>query len=330
MDAPHSEHPIDEKLHAFSLGLMDQTEQEQIAAHLSECARCCAALERFAASDGLAGRLRSAIAAEPASREGGSDREPAVRALRRGRWREFSTFGEPRRSGPSHTTSRGLEPTEIPAAWQVGAYEIIAEVGRGGMGVVYKARHRGLNRLVALKMVLAGEFASKSEQLRFQREAELAARVKHVNIVQVHEVGQLGDRPYISMEWVSGGTLAQRLDGTPWSRHDAARLIGTLALAIDAAHRQGVIHRDLKPANILVQPDDEGPAPSTLTAASKSGLVAGLTPKITDFGLARASKTIPGSRRRASRWAHPNTWLPSRPTATRRGSARQSTSTHSE
>ena len=267
---------------------MDHSEQEQIAAHLNECARCCAALERFAESDGLMGRLRSAVTAEPASREGGSDRESAVRALRRGRWREFSTFGEPRRFGPSHATSRGFEPTEIPAAWQVGAYEIIAEVGRGGMGVVYKARHRGLNRLVALKMVLAGEFASNSEQLRFQREAELAARVKHVNIVQVHEVGQLGDRPYISMEWVSGGTLAQRLDGTPWSAHDAARLIGTLALAIDAAHRQGVIHRDLKPANILVQPDDEGTPPSTLTATSKSGLVAGLTLKITDFGLARS------------------------------------------
>jgi WD40 repeat protein/serine/threonine protein kinase len=293
MDAPQSEHPIDEKLHAFSLGMTGQLEQQQIAAHLNECARCCAALERFADSDGLLGRLRSAVAAEPASREGDSDRELAVRALKRGRWREFSTIGEPRQSGTSRGVPGGFEPTEIPAAWQVGAYEIIAEIGRGGMGVVFKARHRGLNRLVALKMILAAEFASKSEQHRFQREAELAARVKHVNIVQVHEVGQLGDRPYISMEWVSGGTLAERLDGTPWSAHDAARLIGTLALAIDAAHRQGVIHRDLKPANILVQPDDEGGPPSTLTAASKSGPVAGLTPKITDFGLARTLQDHP-------------------------------------
>jgi hypothetical protein len=166
MDVPHSEHLIDEDTHACPLGLMDQPEQERIASHLNACTRCCDALERFAASDGLTGRLRSAVAAEPASREGGSEREPAVRASRRGRWREFSTFGGPRRFEPARAIKRGFEPQEIPAAWQVGAYEIIAEVGRGRTGVVYKARHRGLNRLVALKMVLAGEFAASFVSLR--------------------------------------------------------------------------------------------------------------------------------------------------------------------
>ena len=147
------------------------------------------------------------------------------------------------------------------------------------MGVVYKARHRELNRVVALKMVLAGEFASASQRLRFQREAELTARVRHTHIVQVYEVGQVGDRPYLAMEWVEGGTLADRLDGTPWPARAAALLVGTLARAIDAAHRQGVIHRDLKPANILVQPAEEADSGGVRSAATGPTRSAGLCPR---------------------------------------------------
>jgi eukaryotic-like serine/threonine-protein kinase len=233
-------------------------------------------------------RLRKAVGRESTAREAVQDHEPAVGALRRGRWRETLV---PRVAGRAHPESPSL-PTLRPAAtsadWQVGWYDILGEVGRGGMGVVYKARHRGLNRLVALKMVMAGEFTSESERLRFQREAELAARVKHVNIIQVHEVGQLGDRPYLSMEWIEGGTLADRLDGTSWPPDDAAKLVGTLALAIDAAHRQGVIHRDLKPANILLQPGDQADPTAETAPADPAHPLADLIPKITDFGLARS------------------------------------------
>ena len=141
----------------------------------------------------------------------------------------------------------------LPAPRQVGDYDILAEVGRGGMGVVYKARHRGLHRLAALKMVLAGEFASPAQELRFRLEAELAARVQHPNIVQVYEIGSYQGRPFLALEWVEGGSLADRLDGKPWPPGEAASLLETLARAIHVAHGEGVVHRDLKPANILLQ-----------------------------------------------------------------------------
>src|SRR4029453_12201570 len=99
-----------------------------------------------------------------------------------------------------------------PVPERVGNYEILAEVGRGGMGVVYKARHRGLSRLAALKMVLAGEFASAAQELRFRLEAELAARVQHPNIVQVYEIGTYEGRPFLPPEWVAGGSPRKRLE----------------------------------------------------------------------------------------------------------------------
>jgi WD40 repeat protein len=152
------------------------------------------------------------------------------------------------------------------------------------MGVVYEARHRSLHRLVALKMVLAGEFASSTQELRFRLEAELAARMQHPNIVQLYEIGVHEGRPFLAMEWVDGGSLADRLDGNPWPPAEAAQLIETLARAIHAAHSEGVVHRDLKPANILLsvgqafQPDGSDVAPVRLES---------LTYKIADFGLAR-------------------------------------------
>jgi WD40 repeat protein len=161
------------------------------------------------------------------------------------------------------------------------------------MGVVYKARHRSLHRLVALKMVLAGEFASSTQELRFRLEAELAARVQHPNIVQVYEIGSYEGRPFLALEWVEGGSLANRLDGKPWSPSEAAALIETLARAIHVAHGEGVVHRDLKPANILLQRDEgrgmrdekENPSDSSLIPHPSS-----LVPKITDFGLAQPTE----------------------------------------
>src|SRR5262249_15385775 len=146
-----------------------------------------------------------------------------------------------------------LHPPPSTAPRQVGDYDILAEVGRGGMGVVYKARHRGLHRLAALKMVLAGGVAASTPERGLRRGGELAARGQHPNIVQVYEIGSYEGRPFLALEWVEGGSLANRLDGKPWPPGEAAALIETLARAIDVAHGQGVVHRDLKPANVLLQ-----------------------------------------------------------------------------
>jgi tetratricopeptide (TPR) repeat protein/tRNA A-37 threonylcarbamoyl transferase component Bud32 len=146
-------------------------------------------------------------------------------------------------------------------------YEILGELGRGGMGVVYKARQVRLNRVVALKMILAGDHAGPEAADRFLAEAESIARLHHPHIVQIFAFGDCDGRPYFEMEYVAGGSLSDRLDGTPWPARDAARLVETLARAIHEAHRLGIVHRDLKPANILLSADG--------------------IPKVADFGLAK-------------------------------------------
>jgi WD40 repeat protein len=149
----------------------------------------------------------------------------------------------------------------------VPGYEILAELGRGGMGVVYRARQTALGRTVALKMILAGAHAGAEARRRFRAEAGVAAALQHPNIVQVHEVGEAGGLPYFSLEFCPGGSLADRLRGEPLPPEEAARLTETLARAVQAAHVAGIVHRDLKPANVLLAGD--------------------ATPKISDFGLAK-------------------------------------------
>lgn len=166
---------------------------------------------------------------------------------------------------------------------QVPGYQIIQELGRGGMGVVYEARDLRLGRLVALKMILAGAHAGPDELARFRTEAEAVARLQHPNIVQIHHIGEYDSRPYISLEFVSGGSLAQHMNGKPIAPRQAAELVETLARAVEHAHRQGILHRDLKPANVLLQDGPEVP----------SGGFG--TPKLTDFGLAK--KIDPGAQK---------------------------------
>jgi serine/threonine protein kinase len=156
----------------------------------------------------------------------------------------------------------------IPAdGLMIPGYEILEELGRGGMGVVYKARQVSLNRLVALKLVLGGALAGPQERARFRIEAEAAARMRHPNIVQIYEAGDCQGWPYFAMELLEGGSLDKILTDQPQPATPAAELVRTLALAVQHAHTQQIVHRDLKPANVLLAADG--------------------TPKVTDFGLAK-------------------------------------------
>jgi uncharacterized protein (DUF433 family) len=173
-------------------------------------------------------------------------------------------------TAPTASTARG-------SAIQIPGYEILEELGRGGMGVVYKARSVRLERVVALKMILAGEYAGADMLERFQREAKAAAQLPHPGIVQVYEVGEHDGRPYIVQEFVVGGSLAARLDKKPWPAAKAAGLVEAMARALQAAHDHGIIHRDLKPENVLLTEDGQ--------------------PKIADFGLAKRMDATDGKTR---------------------------------
>ena len=146
--------------------------------------------------------------------------------------------------------------------------EILSELGRGGMGVVYKSRQTRLNRICALKIMLRGGHSDAEFRARFLVEAETIARLSHPNVVQIYGLGEHEGRPYFEMEFMEGGSLAERLHGTPWSPEPAAKLVEVLARAIGDAHCLGIVHRDLKPANVLLTAEGE--------------------PKVGDFGLARS------------------------------------------
>jgi serine/threonine protein kinase len=170
---------------------------------------------------------------------------------------------------------------------EVPGYEILDELGRGGMGVVYKARQRGLNRLVALKMILSGSHAGTEDVTRFRLEAETVARLQHPNIVQIYEVGEHEGIPFLSLEFCNGGTLASRLAGKPLPPREAAALIEQVAHGIQAAHEAGIVHRDLKPGNILLTASGCAPPPDADLSGEASPLLLHWVPKVTDFGLAK-------------------------------------------
>ncbi len=168
--------------------------------------------------------------------------------------------------GASTVTDDTGPTTKVPFRFFPG-YDFISVIGRGGMGVVYKARHRKLGRVVAIKTVTELEAAQPHQLGRFLDEAQASARLQHPNIVTVHEVGEHDGRPYFALEFVDGADLKKRLDGKPIAPKQAAELVETIARAVHAAHQAGIVHRDLKPSNILL---------------SSAGV-----PKVADFGLAK-------------------------------------------
>jgi serine/threonine protein kinase len=186
---------------------------------------------------------------------------------------------------PSQEATQSPDGTsaEFPAkaSVEVPGYEILGELGRGGMGVIYKAWQLRPRRLVALKMILAGEYAGEAALARFKTEADAVASLSHPNIVQIYEVNEHKGHPYLTLEFIEGGNLAQRLLKTPCDFKETADLVQRLARAIHYAHGRGIIHRDLKPANVLLA--SGGCEPS---GAGESPLGEWI-PKITDFGLAK-------------------------------------------
>ena len=193
---------------------------------------------------------------------------------------------------------------EPAVAKRFGEYEILAELGRGGMGVVYKAKQTKLNRLVALKMIRSGELAGEEEIQRFHSEAEAAAQLDHPGIVPVYEVGEHDGQHYFSMGFVEGESLAEKLNNGPLPQKAAAELVRKIADAVQYAHEKGIVHRDLKPENILLSAEPgSAPPDRTHTSSVRTHRVrlssldhqfVTLTPRITDFGLA---KNIAGDSR---------------------------------
>jgi serine/threonine-protein kinase len=180
---------------------------------------------------------------------------------------EFLEELTPKQENPvSYKNPINLEPSEnFPRSF--GNYELLKVLGRGGMGVVYKARQRSLNRIVALKMIRKGENASPEELARFQAEALVASRIVHANVVPVLDAGTIDNQPFFVMLYLEGETLAQRLVREPLRQDEAGRIVALLARAIHSAHLTGLLHRDLKPSNIIF---------------NRAGV-----PHVSDFGLAK-------------------------------------------
>jgi eukaryotic-like serine/threonine-protein kinase len=278
--------PSDEELANLLIDTLSAAQRDVVARHVEGCAAC---QERLAS---LTGTLGTQIWRRPENSFSACHAEEKVIQ----RLKEVSppavSLPGARPAGPSaNSGNRGSVSSDWPV---VPGYEILAELGRGGMGIVYQARQLGLHRMVALKMILTGIQAGPNDLARFRAEAAVIARLQHPNIVQIYDVGEAAGRPYIVLEFVAGGSLSEHLQGKPQPVRPSVQLIETLARAVHAAHASGVIHRDLKPANILLVSGESNNAP----AANQHTQLTAHQPKITDFGLAKCAgdRDSPGAR----------------------------------
>ncbi len=250
-------HPLDDRLARLLADEAALEGRDALEAHVNDCDECLTRLEAIRRARPADVRLLVELLVRAPTAAGEAD----------GRW-------APAAAGANGAARRDDDP--LPS---FAGYEVLARVG-GGMGEVYKARHLRSNRVVALKTVSACPPGSAEARLfldRFRHEAEAASRLRHPHVVTVYDVGEQDGRPYLTMEWVAGGSLAEALNGRPQPARQSAQWVGVLARAVDYVHRAGLVHRDLKPGNVLMQPQD-GEAPPHAGACIL---------KVADFGIAR-------------------------------------------
>jgi hypothetical protein len=246
-----------QELRAYLVGDLSERQAQTISEHLETCPDCEAAARRLDDhTDPMIVSLQRALA---------PDAGRHVVLPRDG-------IATPRET--QHTVEQGLRDTQESNPPQcptnIGGYELLEELGRGGMGIVYKARQIAVDRIVALKMILRGHLASPDELQRFRAEAAAAAQFDHPNIIPLHEVGEHDGRPFFSMKWIEGDSLAERIADLRTNIRAAVNMLATVARAVHYAHQRGIIHRDLKPANILIDGQQR--------------------PHVSDFGLARPTE----------------------------------------
>ncbi|MGF1579776.1 MAG: protein kinase [Gemmataceae bacterium] len=315
--------PSVETLGSLLVGELDDAQSHRLESHVEVCPNCQQRLDRMTATSALF--RGSTIPSNPAEGDRRelpqpdqqvqtSDLDEPVTLTAKFRQRLKKNLAEHFGEGSGQNRISRMEktlPDRTARLPSIPGYEFLEEKGRGGMGVVYKARHLALNRYVAVKLILRNEFATAEQLVRFRLEGEMAAQVQHPNIVEVYEVGAYEDLLFMVMEWVEGTTLAEELKTSgPLTSQQAAQTVATLAHAVHAAHSRGIIHRDLKPSNVLIgsQPvsnDNDSGAHYLLSsyALDKTQNNSGARQpsnettrilKIVDFGLATSIQTGSG------------------------------------
>lgn len=272
--------PPREQLEQLLAGELVGAAEQAASEHVEGCPVCQACLEALTAGPLGAGPVRPESRAPSHPPSGSSRPRPSDDQLHRLKHLLPPDHSGERPGLPAQT------PTPTPAWPVIPGYEIVRELGQGGMAIVYEARDVRLNRRTALKMVHSGELATPEHLVRFRSEGEILARLRHPNIVQIYEVGTHGKQPYMALELMEGGSLAKALGGRPMPPRPAAALVETLARAVEYAHGQGIVHRDLNPANVLLGNSECGMRNSGLHSEFRIPHSA-FQPKVSDFGLAR-------------------------------------------